>query len=175
MFDLFSRSKNSDKREPVNGGVADTQLIETEDSFSLYEGTDFKRKVYALRSAIIEAINKLDKRMSIDNAKNLSDLTAKAIYYKDLRAITLIDVVLSEIKKVMDDKMASLKEPEDPFEDMEMTGNYMRSCMALVPVNSMLCTIKEILKSAIQEADNDISHRVNDIQRFVKDYENSVS
>ncbi|MGA9139918.1 MAG: hypothetical protein WBZ29_06815 [Methanocella sp.] len=134
----------------------------------------FRESVIATKMAVIKAIEKMDKHDAIENLIKLSNLSAKAIYNKNLREIVLVDDAIVDIKKDIDNKLASIR-------DMNGTGNdeeaeyYMLLRLSLIPVCSMLSVINTHTTTAIEEANGEIDGRIQELQHFLVEYETRIA
>src|SRR3974377_1386967 len=129
MFQFFGKDgKKTGKRS-----VAQTNAAQKSDQDTKAEYMQFREQVVETKNAVIKAIEKMDKHDAIENLIKLSNLSAKAIYNKNLREIVLVDDAIVDIKKDIDTKLASIRnlDAEGKEEEAEY---YMLLRLSLIPV-----------------------------------------
>ncbi|MCD1293484.1 hypothetical protein CUJ83_00545 [Methanocella sp. CWC-04] len=136
---------------------------------------EFEKEVYEVKFAIIEALTKFDSENSIMYLKKLSGLSAKAIYRRNLREIMVIDDTTTDIKETLETMLSELKEPRNLTENIEETKQYMFIRLSLIPVCSMISTMRSHTTAAIGEANYEIDDKIQAVQKFLMDYETNVA
>lgn len=86
-----------------------------------------------------------------------------------------IDAAITEIKTVMDGKLKSLQDPEDFSTDLDAAQKYLLIRLSYMPVCSMLNAMKSHSSTAITEANDEIDSKIQEVQQFLMDYENSLA
>lgn len=134
---------------------------------------DFQKQVFAVKADVIGAINNMDKQGAIDKLIVLSNLSATAIYNHNLREIVVVDEAISDIKRTIDTKLASLKNtgggkisPEAEY--------YTLIRLSMIPVCSMLNVIDTHTSTAISQANQEIDGKIQELQRFLVEYETQL-
>jgi hypothetical protein len=170
MFQFFGR----DGKKPGKKGAVQANVAPKSDQEIKAEYLKFREQVIDTKSAVIKAIEKMDKQCAIENLIKLSNLSAKAIYNKNLREIVLVDDAIVDIKRDIDQKLASIR-------DMNIEGKeeeaeyYMLLRLSLIPVCSMLSVINMHTTTAIEEANEEIDHRIQELQHFLVEYETRIA
>ena len=170
MFQFFGKDgKKSGKRgaEPANAPQKSDQEIKA-------EYLNFREQVVDTKNAVIKAIEKMDKHDAIENLIKLSNLSAKAIYNKNLREIVLVDDAIVDIKRDIDHKLASIRNMDSEGKEEE-AEYYMLLRLSLIPVCSMLSVINMHTTTAIEEANEEIDHRIQELQHFLVEYETRIA
>jgi len=134
----------------------------------------FREHVIETKMAVIKAIEKMDKHDAIENLIKLSNLSARAIYNKNLREIVLVDDAIVDIKKDIDNKLASIRDMNGSTNDQE-AEYYMLLRLSLIPVCSMLSVINTHTTTAIEEANGEIDNRIQELQHFLVEYETRIA
>lgn len=135
---------------------------------------EFREHVLDTKMAVIKAIEKMDKHDAIENLIKLSNLSARAIYNKNLREIVLVDDAIVDIKKDIDNKLASIRDMNGSSNDEE-AEYYMLLRLSLIPVCSMLSVINTHTTTAIEEANEEIDGRIQELQHFLVEYETRIA
>lgn len=170
MFQLFGKEgKKSGKRNAAQ--TSGTQMADQE---MLAEFAEFRAHVADTKNAVIKAIEKMDKHDAIENLIKLSNLSAKAIYNKNLREIVLVDDAIVDIKHDIDRKLASIRNLDSEGKDEE-AEYYMLLRLSLIPVCSMLSVINMHTTTAIEEANEEIDNRIQELQHFLVEYETRIA
>jgi hypothetical protein len=134
---------------------------------------DFQRKVFAVKAEVINSIENMDKQGAIDKLIVLSNLSATAIYDHNLREIVVVDEAISDIKKTIDTKLASLKTTSDGKITPE--GEYYTLIrLSMIPVCSMLSVLDMHTSTAISHANEEIDGKIQELQRFLVEYETQL-
>lgn len=171
MFQIFGKEgkKHGQKRTmpPANGTQQADQVTKA-------EYLKFREHVAETKMEVIKAIEKMDKHDAIENLIKLSNLSARAIYNKNLREIVLVDDAIVDIKKDIDNKLASIRDMNSSSNDEE-AEYYMLLRLSLIPVCSMLSVINTHTTTAIEEANEEIDSRIQELQHFLVDYETHIS
>jgi hypothetical protein len=168
MIDLFKKTEKKDEQKN-NGRHASAGSQMTAEDFSR-----FRDEVIETKAAVVTAIENMDKHNAIENLIKLSNLSAKAIYGKNLRAIVLVDDAIVDIKRNIDDKLQSVKDSNGSVSQGE-SEYYMLLRLSLIPVCSMLSVINTHTSTAIVEANEEIDDRIQELQRFLVEYETQIS
>ena len=134
----------------------------------------FRGHVEETKDAVIKAIEKMDKHDAIENLIKLSNLSAKAIYNNNLREIVLVDDAIVDIKKDIDQKLAAIRNLGGEGKDEE-AEYYMLLRLSLIPVCSMLSVINMHTTTAIEEANEEIDNRIQELQHFLVEYETRIA
>ena len=170
MFQLFGKEgKKSGKRN-----AAQTNGTQIADQELKAEFVQFREHVADTKNAVIKAIEKMDKHDAIENLIKLSNLSAKAIYNKNLREIVLVDDAIVDIKRDIDQKLASIRNMDSEGKDEE-AEYYMLLRLSLIPVCSMLSVINMHTTTAIEEANEEIDNRIQELQHFLVEYETRIA
>jgi len=171
MFQFFGKEgkKGGPKRTVPQANGTQQADEATKAEFML-----FRDHVIETKMAVIKAIEKMDKHDAIENLIKLSNLSAKAIYNKNLREIVLVDDAIVDIKKDIDNKLASIRDMNGSSNDEE-AEYYMLLRLSLIPVCSMLSVINTHTTTAIEEANEEIDNRIQELQHFLVDYETRIS
>ncbi len=135
------------------------------------QSAEFKGRVLKAKLEIIEAIRNADKQRAMDYLMILSTLAAQAIYEHDLRAMFIINTAIDEVNHQIDVKVKSTGEPNDLMEDVEETKMYMMIRLTIVPVRSMMDALQKFSSTGMDEVNNDIDVRINQIRQFVMEHE----
>ncbi len=171
MIQFFGKEskKSGPKRTvpPANGTQQEDQAIKA-------EYLQFRENVIGTKMAVIKAIEKMDKHDAIENLIKLSNLSARAIYNKNLREIVLVDDAIVDIKKDIDNKLASIRDMNGSGDDEE-AEYYMLLRLSLIPVCSMLSVINTHTTTAIEEANGEIDNRIQELQHFLVEYETRIA
>lgn len=170
MFQLFSK----DMKKPDKHGAAQASAVPKSDPEIRADYLKFREQIMDTKSAVIKAIEKMDKRDAIENLIKLSNLSARAIYSKNLREIVLVDDAIVDIKRDIDRKLAAIHNMDGEGKDKE-TEYYMLLRLSLIPVCSMLSVINTHTTTAIEEANGEIDHRIQDLQHFLVEYETCIA
>ena len=169
MFQFFGKDgKKSGKRGAVPANVPQKSDQETKAEYLKY-----REQVLDTKNAVIKAIEKMNKHDAIENLIKLSNLSAKAIYSKNLREIVLVDDAIVDIKRDIDQKLASIRNRDGEGKDEE-AEYYMLLRLSLIPVCSMLSVINMHTTTAIEEANEEIDHRIQELQQFLVEYETRI-
>ena len=177
MLPFFRRDdKKSEKAvlQPAPAQAEDVKTSEKTPEQSKAEFVQFHENVIETKMAVIAAIEKMDKHDAIENLIRLSNLSAKAIYNKNLRGIVVVDDAILDIKRDIDQKLDSIRTQGGEGKDEE-AEYYMLLRLSLIPVCSMLSVINQHTTTAIEEANDEIDHRIQELQRFLVDYETHIT
>jgi sulfur transfer complex TusBCD TusB component (DsrH family) len=170
MFQFFGKEgKKSGKQS-----VAQENGTQKTDQEMKAEYLMFREQVVDTKNAVIKAIEKMDKHDAIENLIKLSNLSARAIYNKNLREIVLVDDAIVDIKRDIDQKLASIRNMDNEGKDQE-AEYYMLLRLSLIPVCSMLSVINMHTTTAIEEANEEIDSRIQELQHFLVEYETHIS
>jgi hypothetical protein len=170
MFQLFGKEgKKSVKHSTTQANAAQKTEQELKAEYLV-----FREHVMETKNAVIKAIEKMDKHEAIENLIKLSNLSAKAIYNKNLREIVLVDDAIVDIKGDIDQKLASIRNIDNEGKDEE-AEYYMLLRLSLIPVCSMLSVINMHTTTAIEEANEEIDNRIQDLQHFLVEYETRIA
>lgn len=172
MFPLFGKDGKKGGQKPAVPQGNGTQ--QQTDQAMKAEYMLFREHVLETKMAVIKAIEKMDKHDAIENLIKLSNLSAKAIYNKNLREIVLVDDAIVDIKKDIDNKLASIRDMNGSSNDEE-AEYYMLLRLSLIPVCSMLSVINTHTTTAIEEANEEIDNRIQELQHFLVDYETRIA
>jgi hypothetical protein len=170
MFQFFGKDgKKTGKRgaDPANAPQKSDQEIKA-------EYLQFREQVVDTKNAVVRAIERMDKHDAIENLIKLSNLSAKAIYNKNLREIVLVDDAIVDIKRDIDQKLASIRNMDSEGKEEE-AEYYMLLRLSLIPVCSMLSVINMHTTTAIEEANEEIDHRIQELQHFLVEYETRIA
>ena len=180
MLGLFSKGKfngqSSARQEPASQKKAQqvpqspTKAATYSDPAGFY---DFQKQVFAVKAEVIAAINNMDKQGAIDKLILLSNLSATAIYNHNLREIVVVDEAISEIKRTIDAKLASLKSASSGKISPE-AEYYTLIRLSMIPVCSMLNVIDTHTSTAISQANEEIDGKIQELQRFLVEYETQL-
>jgi hypothetical protein len=170
MFQFFGKEGKKGGPKRIVPQANGTQQAEeaTKAEFLL-----FREHVLETKMAVIKAIEKMDKHDAIENLIKLSNLSARAIYNKNLREIVLVDDAIVDIKKDIDTKLASIRDMNGSND--EEAEYYMLLRLSLIPVCSMLSVINTHTTTAIEEANEEIDNRIQELQHFLVDYETRIA
>lgn len=147
----------------------DKKTHENKDPESFYE---FQKCVFDVKESVISAVERTDKQGAIENLLVLSNLSAKAIYSQNLREIVIVEDAIGEIKKKIDHKLASLKVGNGkPSPEAEY---YTLIRLSMIPVCSMLNVLDSHTTAAISQANEEIDDKIQELQRFLVDYETQL-
>lgn len=174
MFDIFNKRKITDEGKSARKSSRATPR-KVSVSMSTEEYVEFQRTVVETKKAIIDSIERIDKAKSLENIKRLSNLSAKAIYNHNLRQIVVIDEAVTEIKNILDAKLTALKAPNYAADSIEETQRQVLIKLSLIPVCAMLNAIEDYSNTAIGEANEEIDAKIQEVQKFLMDYESSLS
>ncbi len=171
MFQFFGKEgkKNAPKRTAAPVAAAQPVDPQTKEDY-----TQFREHVIETKMAVVKAIEKMDKHDAIENLIKLSNLSARAIYGKNLREIVLVDDAIVDIKKDIDNKLASIRDVNGSGNDEE-AEYYMLLRLSLIPVCSMLSVINTHTTTAIEEANEEIDGRIQELQHFLVEYETRIA
>ena len=170
MFQFFGK----DGKKPGQRGSTQPKATPKSDQELKAEYLKFRDQVNDTKGAVIKAIEKMDKHDAIENLIKLSNLSAKAIYNKNLREIVLVDDAIVDIKRDIDQKLASIRNLDAEGKDEE-AEYYMLLRLSLIPVCSMLSVINMHTTTAIEEANEEIDGRIQELQHFLVEYETRIS
>jgi|AGTN01.1.fsa_nt_gi hypothetical protein len=170
MIQLFGK----EGKKTLKSGVAQADGIQKTEQETKLDYLSFREHVLATKSAVVRAIEKMDKHDAIENLIKLSNLSAKAIYNKNLREIVLVDDAIVDIKRDIDQKLASIKSADGESKDEE-AEYYMLLRLSLIPVCSMLSVINMHTTTAIEEANGEIDGRIQELQHLLVDYETQIA
>ena len=170
MFQLFGK----EGKKPGKHSATQMNGTHTADEESKADLLQFRAQVADTKNAVIKAIEKMDKHDAIENLIKLSNLSAKAIYNKNLREIVLVDDAIVDIKRDIDQKLASIRNMDREGKDEE-AEYYMLLRLSLIPVCSMLSVINMHTTTAIEEANEEIDNRIQELQHFLVEYETRIS
>jgi len=185
MIEFLSNKNKTDKQKPSmaqqtaqprplpktqiqNTVIEDT--AHTTDTVGFY---DFQRQVYTVKSEVIKAIEDMSKQDAIDKLIILSNLSAMAIYSQNLREIVVVDDAITEIKRTIDNKLASLKDSDNEKISAE-AEYYTLIRLSMIPVCSMLNVIDTHTSMAITQANEEIDGKIQELQRFLVEYETQL-
>ncbi|HTX44336.1 MAG TPA: hypothetical protein VMC61_06360 [Methanocella sp.] len=135
------------------------------------QSVEFKGRVLKAKLEVTEAIKNADKQRAMESLNILSTLAAQAIYEHDLRAMFIVNTALDEINHHIDVKLKSTGEPRDLMEDIGETKMYMMIRLTMLPVRSMMDALQKFSSTGMDEVNNDIDSRINQIRQFVMEHE----
>lgn len=182
MLGLFSKGKYDNQKEvaqqePVlqkktqSASVADKKPLTQHEAAGFF---DFQKQVYDVKEEVIISIDNMDKQGAIDKLIVLSNLSATAIYNHNLREIVVVDDAISEIKKTIDTKLASLKKTTKEKISPE-AEYYTLIRLSMIPVCSMLNVLDTHTSTAISQANDEIDGKIQELQRFLVEYETQLA
>ena len=176
MFQFFGKDgkKGGQKRTAPQANSTQANSTQQSEQATKAEYLQFREHVIETKMAVIKAIEKMDKHDAIENLIKLSNLSARAIYNKNLREIVLVDDAIVDIKKDIDNKLASIRDMNDSTNDQE-AEYYMLLRLSLIPVCSMLSVINTHTTTAIEEANGEIDNRIQELQHFLVEYETRIA
>ena len=177
---IYSGQKAAPQHEPVPEKKAQpapqaptkavTHSVTHSDGTGFY---DFQKQVFSVKAEVIAAINNMDKQGAIDKLILLSNLSATAIYNHNLREIVVVDEAISDIKRTIDAKLASLK-PTSSGKISPEAEYYTLIRLSMIPVCSMLNVIDTHTSTAISQANEEIDGKIQELQRFLVEYETQL-
>ena len=159
------------QKKPKQAGAKSEKPSTQAESAGFY---DFQRQVFILKEAVNKDVENMDKQGALDKLIMLSNLSAMAIYGHDLREIVVVDDAISEIKTTIDTKLASIKELKGEKISPE-AEYYTLLRLSLIPVCSMLNVMNTHTTTAISQANEEIDGKIQELQRFLVDYETQLS
>ena len=182
MIGLFNKGKYDNKKsdaqqvpvlqkKPQPAIVADKKPVTQQEAAGFF---DFQKRVYDVKEEVILAIDNMDKQGAIDKLILLSNLSATAIYNHNLREIVVVDEAISEIKKTIDTKLASLKKTTKEKISPE-AEYYTLIRLSMIPVCSMLNVLDTHTSTAISQANDEIDGKIQELQRFLVEYETQLA
>jgi hypothetical protein len=172
MFQFFRKDGKKGGPKRSNGQAGGT--LPPDEELVRAEYQQYRENVIETKMAVIKAIERMDKHDAIENLIKLSNLSARAIYNKNLREIVLVDDAIVEIKRDIDHKLSAIREVNGGGNDEE-AEYYMLLRLSLIPVCSMLSVINTHTTTAIEEANEEIDHRIQELQNFLVDYETRIN
>lgn len=181
MVSLFSKGKPDSQKTAVKqeqalqkklqpAVKADSKAVQQSEPAGFY---DFQKQVFAVKAEVIQAIENMDKQGAIDKLILLSNLSARAIYDHNLREIVVVDEAISDIKRTIDTKLATLKSTSNGKISPE-AEYYTLIRLSMIPVCSMLNVIDTHTATAINQANEEIDGKIQELQRFLVEYETQL-
>lgn len=167
MIELFKKNDKKGAQKHDDKSAANNPI-------SREEFNSFREEVMETKASVVTAIESMDKHNAIENLIKLSNLSAKAIYSKNLREIVLVDDAIVDIKRNIDDRLRDVKDADYTLTDSE-SEYYMLLRLSLIPVCSMLSVINTHTSTAIVEANGEIDDRIQELQRFLVEYETHIT
>jgi len=167
MFNIFKKVTVKRAEPPKDGEEAPPSAHRKKPG----QSTEFKGRVLKARLEVTDAIKNADKQRAMDSLMILSTLAAQAIYEHDLRAMFIVNTAIDEINHQIDMKLKSTGEPKDLIADVDETKMYLMIRLTMLPVSSMMEALQKFSSTGMDEVNNDIDSRINQIRQFVMEHE----